>query len=530
MNRSIASLVIVLAAAALLAGTAVVADCCPFCGGVQLTLSDEMKAADAVVIARLIGQPERPPIDPNKPVELPKEPPKTKFQIVEILKGQDVVGDTKEIELLYFGQDPPETPFLIQGTKVPELAWGTPLVVSDKAVNYVRELVKLGEPGPERLKFFCAYLEDEDGLLARDAYDEFAKAPYADVKAVKDYLDHDKLVAWIGNPDVTTSHRRLYLTLLGITEREAPRPEDIKMLEEIITADADEPKPALDAAIACYLTLKGPDGMPLVEDEFLKNADCPYSDTYAAIMALRFHGNEEQIIPKEALLAGLRHLLDRPDLADLVIPDLARWEDWSAMDRLVTLFKDADDKSSWVRVPVIQYLRACPLPEAAATIDELAKIDPEAVKRANFFVPLGATAKPVPPAKATKEAGDAAAAGAGAAPQGGEEGAGVGPQPVPTDVVPPAVEKPATEKPSPAKKPAVTAPAKPKATTKKPAKAKPSAALPGGFGNSNAGNSGGLAPAPKFVAFIPLVSGLGLFIIMLSILRGGRRFAPQITS
>ena len=33
-------------------------------------------------------------------------------------------------------------------------------------------------------------------------------------------------------------------------------------------------------------------------------------------------------------------MLDRPQLADLVIPDLARWEDWSVMDRLVELFKN----------------------------------------------------------------------------------------------------------------------------------------------------------------------------------------------
>jgi hypothetical protein len=58
------------------------------------------------------------------------------------------------------------------------------------------------------------------------------------------------------------------------------------------------------------------------------------------------------------------------------------------MPRLVRLFKEADDKSSWVRVPVINYLRACPLPEAEKYIAELEKIDPVAVKRARtYFAP-----------------------------------------------------------------------------------------------------------------------------------------------
>ena len=175
------------------------------------------------------------------------------------------------------------------------------------------------------------------------------------------------------------------------------------MLEEMIQSKDRQTKGALDALVAAYLTLKGPDGMPLVEDLFLKNKDAEYTDTYATIMALRFHGTEEKIIPRERLLEGIRTMLDRPQLADLVIPDLARWEDWSVMDRLVELFKNADDESSWVRVPVINYLRACPLPKAKERIDELAKLDPETVKRANSFFPFagGAAAaagrRPMPP-------------------------------------------------------------------------------------------------------------------------------------
>lgn len=59
------------------------------------------------------------------------------------------------------------------------------------------------------------------------------------------------------------------------------------------------------------------------------------------------------------------------------------------MDRLVRLFKDADEKTSWVRVPIINYLRACPKPEAKKYIEELKEVDPDAVKRASTFFPFG---------------------------------------------------------------------------------------------------------------------------------------------
>ena len=102
-------------------------------------------------------------------------------------------------------------------------------------------------------------------------------------------------------------------------------------------------------------------------------------------MAIRFHGTEGEAIPRSALLPSLHLVLDRTDLADLVIPDLARWGDWSQIDRLVQLFASADEDNNWVRVPVVNYLRACPLPEAEAALKKLEQIDPDSVRRANTF-------------------------------------------------------------------------------------------------------------------------------------------------
>lgn len=412
MNRRTSYLLLALLACCMTIGLATVQQwtaACPFCGGVQQTLSDEIAAAEASVIAKLVGKVEKPTDKPKAKeggIPVPPEIAKTRFEIVDILKGSETVGDSQTIEVLYFGDAKPGTPFLIQATNIDGLAWGTPVPLTDRSVSYVRQLPDVPKSGGERLAFFRQHLEDEDELLARDSFDEFAKAPYADVKAVKEHLDHDQLVRWIRDEGILTSHRRLYLLMLGIIGRDNPQEADLAMLEETINSDPETLKPALDATIGCYLTLKGADGMPLIEDRFLKNKDCPYSDTYSAIMALRFHGQEEQIIPRERVLLGLRYLLDRPELADLIIPDLARWQDWSAMDRLVDLFKNANEKSSWVRVPVIQYLKACPLPKAENTLKELAKIDPDAVRRANFFTPLGgALPKPVPPAAKDGEKG-----------------------------------------------------------------------------------------------------------------------------
>jgi hypothetical protein len=204
-------------------------------------------------------------------------------------------------------------------------------------------------------------------------------------------------VAWIKNPEIPASRRRLYLVMLGVAGDE----KNLPMIEEYMKSSDRKSKAGLDALVACYLTLKGEAGLPLVEELFLANKKADYADTYAAIMAIRFHGSDGGVIDHKRLVLSLHHMLERPELADLVIPDLAKWEDWAAMDRLFDLYKTADEKNSWVRVPVINYLRSCPQPKAKELLKECEKIDPAAVKRANTFFPVSPAA-PTPAAdKAT---------------------------------------------------------------------------------------------------------------------------------
>ena len=369
---------------------------CPFCSAVSQTFSEEMSTMKIVAIAKLVDAPPIPPA-----TEGSQELSKATFALDRFLKGKDLVSGDEKIQVIYFGKAEPGTRFFLMAAEtMPETIWSTPLQVSELAEQYLMELPNL-PADHQRLEFFQKYLEDKDELLARDAYDEFAKTPYAGIIALKDKLDRAQLIGWIEDPAVPASRRRLYLTLLGV----CGQAEDAQILEKFLRSENRDDKRGLDALIACYLTLN-PDGMSTVEELYLANKKADYADTYAAIMALRFHGTELTKIPRPRLLIGLRHMLSRPELADLVIPDLARWEDWTVLPDLVQLFKDATEETIWVRVPVINYLRACPQPEAAAAIEELTKIDPDAVKRASAFFAFGAsnfggktaTEAPVPPA------------------------------------------------------------------------------------------------------------------------------------
>ena len=382
---------------------------CPFCAAVSLTFAQEIDQSAVAVIARLVEPPPASALSPTAEGPLPQG----RFAVVDVLKGDALVRDAglleedRLIEAIMIEAKPVGEQFLLMAVEPPELIWSSPIAVSDRAIAYLKKIDRLPESGPDRLAFFQQYLEDEDDTLARDAYDEFAVAPYKDVQGLETRMDPTKLLEWIESPSVPANRRRLYATMLGIsgTPADAERIERI-LLGENLGEDADDIRSGLDALIACYVVLRGPTGLDLIDSLFLDRSgrDVPFTETYAAVMALRFLGEESAAIPRERVLESLRLLLNEPKLADLVIADLARWSDWSVIDRLTKIYADATPENLFVREPIVNYMKACPLPAAAAAMNKLREIDPEAVRRAATLAGLaGLTTAPAAAPEATDD-------------------------------------------------------------------------------------------------------------------------------
>lgn len=402
MSLQTSKLISAIVGFSLLAGGSA-ASACPFCGAVKSTFTQEIKAIDVAVIAKLVVKPKR--VEP-KEGELNIETPIGKFEIVEVLKGPDQVAGVKVIDVPYFDDHPLGTEFLIEGAQPPVIAWTPPIALTARSHVYLSKLLKMSD-GPERLVYLMDYLGDKEELLASDSYDEFALAPYAALKAIKDKMPHADLLKRVQDPEIPPSRRRLYLTMLGV----CGDAKDLPVLEKLMRAEDPKFKLGLDATVACYLMLRGPEGMSLIEDLFLKRDNVEYTDIYSVVMALRTLAQEkDSAIPLKRIVEAMRLVLDHPRVADQAIGDLARWQDWTVMDRLVELFKSKDeDVSSWVRVPVVTYLRMCPEPKAKQYLVELRKIDPKAVRQSETLYPLS-TESP----DASKPAADAGGASSAA--------------------------------------------------------------------------------------------------------------------
>ncbi len=284
---------------------------CDMCGPPQPTLTQEIHGAYVAVVARLVAL---PPETEGNDGSLNVAPRMAKFTVVEVLRGAAALGSIKQIEAPFFDEQPLGGEYLIYGIQSSDIEWGAPLQLTTRSRSYLAGSAKLPPQGPERLAYFQDYLEDPESLLANDAFNEFAQAPYAEVQQLKSRMHHDTLIQRVQDPSIAFNHRRLYLTMLGV----CGTPADLPVLEELIRNDDPKFRISLDATVACYLTLKGADGLGLVEDLFLKpKIKAEYSEVSSVITALRFIGQQDHgPIPRARLIESLRLVLADPRVAD----------------------------------------------------------------------------------------------------------------------------------------------------------------------------------------------------------------------
>ena len=370
-------------------GWSVTAAACPFCTAIANTLSEDLSKADVTVVARWMDTASNRAAVARglTTVEGEVDDPLAlrDFQIIRVYKGQTKQNwNHKQIRATFRGRPEAGRVFLVFGFSDETINWTTAVQLRPESLIYLDKLSSLPPPGPERLKHFLKYLDHPEQPLADDAYNEFARAPYSEVQSLRPYLDRTWLLERITDARSDARRRQLYLTLLGVCGQPSDATTVLRVMEKL----EDPRETGLDAAIACYLTLTKSTGVSTIEERYLVPPGVDHKKALAAIMAIRFHGEEAQLVPRSRLGAALQGVLDRPQLAEMVIPDLARWEVWSAATAVAKLFRSATGENASVRVPAARFLMACPSPEAKQLLAELRKLDPESVRRANTFLPV----------------------------------------------------------------------------------------------------------------------------------------------
>ncbi|TWU13974.1 hypothetical protein CA54_28160 [Symmachiella macrocystis] len=377
---------------------------CPFCSAPSLTFSEQLATADAAVLVQWVSAKKGNAFDDDGlALEDPTKliPASTTYKITQVLRNtkEKTLKKGQKIDLARFRSAKKGDLFLILGTQGNELEWGSPIEVTETSFNYIAQAPSPESDQQKRLAYFLKFLEFPDEMIANDAYAEFANAPYKDIAQLTDQLPREKLAGWITNDDTPATRLGLYGLLLGLCGKES----DAELMQNKITEETEQFRLGMDGIIGGYLLLSGEEGLKVIEQtKFVKNPDkkVPFSETYAAMQALRFVWKyaDDRFEP-ERLRQSMRILLERPELADLVIADLARWKDWSVLEQLMALYDAEEYNVPSVKRAIVRYLLTCskddrqgediqPPPRAADAEKALAVLrqkDPRTVKEAERF-------------------------------------------------------------------------------------------------------------------------------------------------
>ncbi|WP_417392914.1 hypothetical protein [Gimesia sp.] len=361
---------------------------CPFCSAPSLTLTEQLSQSDVAVLAQWT-EAEKGTLE---------KAGKTVFEVKEIVRQSDKeklkAGDQITINRHRPGKK--GNLFLLLGTKGAEVDWGDPIEVTETSFHYISQA-----PAPEvktskRLTYFLKFLEYPDQMISNDAYAEFANAPYEDITPLSKEMPREKIRKWLIDPDTPVTRIGLYGLLLGL----CGTGEDVSFMEKKINEPTKEFRLGIDGVISGYLLLTGADGLDKIDETKFVPKDVAFSETYAAMQALRFmwtYGDGR--IDKERLRKSMRLLLDRPELTDLVVADLARWDDWSVIDRLMEMYGTGDYDIPSIKRAIVRYLLVASKgknkkgvgPDQATTekakklLDQLRKEDPKTVQSAERF-------------------------------------------------------------------------------------------------------------------------------------------------
>jgi len=390
---------------------------CPFCPEAKMTLGEEFAGARIVALVRRIDQTKGAANALPGPSRADADSSRSEFIVTRFLKGDDLLDGQREMKVALPtpATDSTDNLYLVlrHDVDVPhglESAWTRPVALTRRSASFVAQVASFDFPVKpprdadeseklayreryaKRLTFFQANFEDPELLIRDDVYNEFGRAPYPVIQLLADDLDREKLKEFIVDYDAIPAYRRrLYLTLLGVCATQ----EDLPLLEDLLSPASQrermENRLILDALLATYLLVRREEGLERVEEQYLANRAAEHTAVIGAIGALRFHGGSVGVIPTSRLAKSLRLVLDRPEFADLVIPDLARWEDWSVVEKLSRMFRESTDATQWIRVPIVRYLQVCPESRAKSILAELTELDPESVERAKFLSPIHPT-------------------------------------------------------------------------------------------------------------------------------------------
>ena len=359
------------------------ASACPGCGPpTGQTLTSEVAQADFILFGTL-GNAKADPKDPGSTKGT------TDMTIEAVVKPHALVKDKKVYTIpRYVPPDPKPYKYMVffnivNGDVDPYR--GVAVTLDSKLPDYVKGALEVKQKDTvTRLRYFFDHLESNDIEISADAYNEFAVAEYKEVVELAPKLPADALVKWLKDPNTRASRFGLYGLLLG--HATANQGEYAKEMRKLLDDPERKFSSGLDGMLMGYTLLDKKAGyeyaLKLINDQ-----ESEFLVKHAALKALRFFWEyRSDVLTRKQILDAMAGLMANPDIADMPMDDLRKWQAWEMID-VVLSYADKESHNTLPinRRAILKFALAASWanPKNTAAADFVAKArkeDPERVK------------------------------------------------------------------------------------------------------------------------------------------------------
>ncbi len=303
---------------------------------------------------------------------------RTKWKIDQVLKGNDKIGVDIEFSPSVASSLPQVLLWNVD-------SWRIVTAADPQLVRFLRGSLILSKSMPaaptirqftQQLRYFLPYLEHEDNNIADSAHGKLVAAPYSALRDIADELDRKRILSWIDLQSSTNSERiARSIVLLGICGDIQDSHRIERWLQDSVGIDNVG---YLTALLTANIELNREAAVNSIEQSFIRNPERKLAELIAAVDALRTHGQAQTSVGRDRVTSSYRLLLRyRPALAELVIDDFVRWEEWSMTPKLIEFYTSGDQP--WNNALILRYMKACPLPQARKFLEQQTDIDQQMI-------------------------------------------------------------------------------------------------------------------------------------------------------
>lgn len=311
----------------------------------------------------------------------------SEFAIEAVLKDDGSLKDRKSIPISRYVPANPSIKFLVFIDVVDGTfdAYRSLVFRSNRVVDYLRRMPARAQSGSSdqnvaRLKYLFDYLNDTEPEIAADAFKEFAVTSDRDVALAAPHFSAEKLRQWLIDPKTDPSRLSLYGYLLGAC---GSRAADAALLKNSILRPDERLANAVDGLLAGLIQLDPEEGWRLAK-ELLQRGDLSFVRKRGILTTLAFlySAHREAVQEQVAAITGL--MLLQPDIMDLAIEHLRRWQLWTHTEQILSQYGKPAASAPMTQRSIIRYALSCAAveghPKAKPFLEDLRRSSPDLVK------------------------------------------------------------------------------------------------------------------------------------------------------